>query len=137
MHKFLAPVAVAAAVAAIAGSGIADGASPKLAVKVVHGPAVPLGPFEITELNGYNLRCPSGYYITGIGTAQGANDVVYADFYNAKTASFAFANPSDSDTFKSFGSITCVKGQGALRAHAASSDAARRQLLDQAREAIK
>lgn len=140
MRKYVAPVAIAAAVAAVAGAGIADGASsshPKLQIRQIAGKSIKVRPLNVTGVNAYKLRCPSGWYLTGVGVGPGANEIVFAVPNNDKSASFSFANSDESETFDSFGTITCAKGAGGLRAVAAQTSSEREAAVRQAREALR
>lgn len=138
MRKFVAPAAVAAAVAAIAGTGIASGASshPKLEIRQISGKAIHVAPLDVTGLNAYRLHCPAGWYITGVGVGPGANELVFASPDNNKSASFSFANSDETETYDSFGTITCAKGAGGLRAVAAQAQSERENAIRQALKAL-
>lgn len=152
VRKFAFPAAVAAVAAVIAGAGIADGASSpssvhakaartaQLKVRTVLGRQVTVGPFDITPVGAgeYHVSCPSGYLVTGIGVLNGANDVVYmVPSNNGKGADFSFSNPSESESFQSAGTATCVKGASGLKAHISMTDSAKRQAVAQARAVLK
>lgn len=140
MKTYVGPVAAGAAVAPVAGARIADDASsshPKLRIRQIAGTSIKAHPLNISGVNSYTLRCPSGWYITGVGVGPDANDIGFALPNNDKSASFSFADSDDSNTFDSFGTITCAKGAGRLRAVAAPTNSEREAAVRQAREALR
>ena len=88
----------------------------KVQVRVVRGPDMSLEPYAVSDLDQYNLRCPTGYVTTGYGLLLGASELVYADPNGSGTGyDFAFSNPTDFMTTSPSASIICIRGTGALR----------------------
>jgi hypothetical protein len=138
MRRGLVMAGLLGAVVAVSMAIGADGKTtqrPRLAVKVIDGPDMTVGPLQVTEVGAYDLKCPRGYLVSGVGTLQGATDVVYATPNpDDRTASFSFANPDDSVTFHAAGTIVCVRGERGLRARAAvASDERVRAVRDAVR----
>src|SRR4051812_19968261 len=136
MRRTIMAACVIAAVITGSAAVAADGSSvPRGAVKQVAGPLVDVAPLSVTGVGEYDLRCPAGYLVTGVGVLNGATQIVYAvPNFGGRTASFAFANDSDLDTWQAAGSITCVRGEHGLRVRAASvSPDMQERLVQQAR----